>query len=31
MSPQWAVVCGLLLALCLMSLTQVSEFLYFQF
>ena len=31
MSPQGAVICGLLLALCLMSLTQVSEFLYFQF
>ncbi|HSV25820.1 MAG TPA: MBOAT family O-acyltransferase [Xanthobacteraceae bacterium] len=31
MSPHWAIVCGLLLAFCLMSLTQVSEFLYFQF
>ena len=31
MSAWWAVGCGVLLALCLMSLTQVSEFLYFQF
>jgi alginate O-acetyltransferase complex protein AlgI len=27
----WAPICGVLLALCLMSLTRVSEFLYFQF
>jgi alginate O-acetyltransferase complex protein AlgI len=30
-SPRWAAVCGVLLALCLMSLTRVTEFLYFQF
>ncbi len=30
-SPQWAVACGMLFALCLMSLTRVTEFLYFQF
>jgi alginate O-acetyltransferase complex protein AlgI len=27
----WAPICGCMLALCLMSLTRVSEFLYFQF
>lgn len=30
-SAQWASYAGLLLALCLMSLSQVSEFIYFQF
>jgi alginate O-acetyltransferase complex protein AlgI len=30
-SPQWAGICGALLALCLMSMTRVTEFLYFQF
>jgi alginate O-acetyltransferase complex protein AlgI len=30
-SPAWAAICGLLLAGCLMSLTRVNEFLYFQF
>lgn len=30
-SPRWAVSTGLLLAACLMSMSRVSEFLYFQF
>ncbi len=30
-SWRWATACGLLAALCLMSMTRVSEFLYFQF
>lgn len=30
-SLRWAIATGVLLAVCLMSMTRVSEFLYFQF